>query len=194
MSTEASAPCSCYSITRILLTLVSAGSVLLFVGVCLLCLRSYRVQDRVSLDHEDGTGCRSVGSYRGMVAVQCWWAPSSDAEPSAAEWEWRTLPACRRPLGLMITCAHGSGWPLPSILSGSRDGFGRFQLIFHYVHAASAAAVIPAIQLSCFIRRSRRRRRRAGNGLCLTCGYDLRATPQRCPECGCAGHPLRHAC
>lgn len=46
--------------------------------------------------------------------------------------------------------------------------------------AALATGLLPAVWITHRIRERRRRR----IGCCRACGYDLRATPDRCPECG----------
>jgi hypothetical protein len=53
-------------------------------------------------------------------------------------------------------------------------------IIFPYWLPLAAFTLIPAAWLASV----RRRRRAFKKGLCPTCGYDLRATPDRCPECG----------
>jgi hypothetical protein len=60
---------------------------------------------------------------------------------------------------------------------------GRYQLTYVIVPAwvpVILAAVLPAWRL----RRRRQQRLRRETRRCAGCGYDLRATPDRCPECG----------
>lgn len=54
--------------------------------------------------------------------------------------------------------------------------------------AAALTAILPAL----WCMRFHRRRLRVAMGHCAACGYDLRATPQHCPECGLVPS-LKHA-
>jgi hypothetical protein len=59
----------------------------------------------------------------------------------------------------------------------------RRELIVPFWLLAVLTLPLPALW-SLRFRRRRVRARRAALGLCLDCGYDLRATPGTCPECG----------
>jgi hypothetical protein len=55
-----------------------------------------------------------------------------------------------------------------------------WELVFPHWLPLFVFLILPALQFDRF----RLRRRRLSRQYCAQCGYDLRATPDRCPECG----------
>lgn len=62
----------------------------------------------------------------------------------------------------------------------SEANAARWQLSIPAWAPVPVAALLPLIALLHYLRS----RRRTGQGLCAQCGYDLRGSPGRCPECG----------
>jgi len=104
------------------------------------------------------------------------------ARASSSGWDWRVIP--RAPA---FAIGRSTGWELMRRSSFSKTGpsgsytGGR-------ASASSWALVLvsgawPATSIVLLMRRTRRRRL-ARAGCCAKCGYDLRASPDRCPECG----------
>ena len=94
------------------------------------------------------------------------------------------------------------GWDkLPVESFANRLGFHTFtggmsaSFMDEHHHGIAVPAWLPVAAFSIlpliFVMGVVRRRRRRGAGRCAGCGYDLRASPDRCPECGAVNQGKR---
>jgi hypothetical protein len=165
---------------RRLFTILSALSLLLFVAVVVLWVRSYDPGDFVR--YYDPPSAYSFESSRGLFRIT-WGDLVAHYDSPTAGWD----ISLWSPEDVHYTFVADLG-------SGTLMGFGyekrRFDtaevqsvLTAPYWALAVASGIIPLVGTWRWLFNRRQVRRRAA-GQCPSCGYDLRATPERCPECG----------
>ncbi len=156
------------------------------VAACVMWVRSYFASDEIiwrteQIDRRDG----KVWNVRttGLRSSDGWWAHHDFSDVGSPD----TLPP---PLqekqghsyDRTTTSYWSSGKPLHITFVATRFGG---QTPVPYWLTALMLAILPAWRgAALVIRRTQDRRRQDRIGRCRACGYDLRATPGRCPECG----------
>jgi hypothetical protein len=163
---------------RRLFAILSALSLLLFVTVCALWIRSYFVADDLrgswtkQLDDLSiGLLCDSGGFHISIYRIS---RTSVDPDVEAGR---RLSWSKSRPKG-----QWNDGLWFGSHRNNFRIGPTAFATTLLAV-PAWAAVLLAAVLPTAWLLKTLRARHRPP-GLCPSCGYDLRATPHRCPECG----------
>ena len=156
---------------HIVWTGLAVVSALLLVATLALWARSYKNEDICR--YINGTLYSHVSSLKGAVAA---YYRQVDAEtPRPKELSWSTYPwdggaystydeIPNKWLGFGWICSNGGGYDVDAIV------------VPHWF----LSIVFLAYPVFRFVPLKRNR----GLQLCSHCGYDLRATPDRCPECG----------
>ena len=166
---------------RILLNALTALSLFLCLASAVLWVRGYFRLDsfgwsgtarpgaeRFCFGLESGGGGLAVFTGAILAGVEYPWLPEG--------WQWTSEGG--RPI------RYAYEWSARPSGFGYESGRGEFArgtaIIFPAWLPVGAFAPLPLVRLAIFIRR----RRGFDEGHCAKCGYDLRATPDRCPECG----------
>ena len=178
---------------RILFNAATALSLMLCVATVMLWVRSYWVDDRFFARYQ--LSYVDFASYRGEVGCEfgaVYGGGPQDLYMPSWVAGFRHVPVDRVPESDYIHISEAQGrfknmphyhgaWGFRWHPRSDRDWEYRERGIAAPAWCIAAmAAALPAWRLVCVVRRSNRQSR----GFCHACGYDLRATPGRCPECG----------
>jgi hypothetical protein len=193
---------------RRLFTVCSIGSLLLGLMLATLWVRSYRVAEEWIWQRPGGD--RGMRTMAGMLSLS--WDlgfPAQKNRPQGVVYE----QSSRGAPAVWSSITWGGIDPILLMCSDTGEIFtywqrGGFMWIKKdrprtgtYMARASApmwsvtlaSAILPLMWTALEIRTRTRERRRGELQLCRKCGYDLRATPNRCPECGAMARPSRGA-
>ena len=180
---------------RRLLNLLTALSLLLCLATCALWARTYVASDW--LKHA-GVGAGMTertewGADTAKGTVRFTW--KSTRMPQAGRWLGRTrgwafqtheaYDPSFAPSGAKLPNRLGFNWAAEKYAGIDGSAIHRRSVRFPLWVPAAALASLPAARLYLRLRRAPRE-----PAACACCGYDLRATPGRCPECGTAARTI----
>jgi hypothetical protein len=151
----------------------------------------------LSADHGGGvaqaerSGVFAWGGFLVLAFRDSWWMTSnSNATPYPSLDLYRELELYElaAPLEARMVDYRRPPWPqdhhlLGIVVATGNNGTSSYRnegIAIHWAYPTLAFAIPPLLAL---IKLHRERRRSAGNH-CRVCGYDLRASPNYCPECG----------
>ena len=176
---------------RRLFTVATALSLLLCLLTAVLWVRSYAHYDFAVHGVETSETVANtfeVSSGEGVIEFAATHYDSMDDDirlhGSHTHWYLHSEPTVSREDELHNQFVGKTGWHTGRIGYGYEGGGGvqERRLCVPHWGLAGLALVLPV----CWTTHRLRSRRRRYRGQCQICGYDLRATPDRCPECGTA--------
>jgi hypothetical protein len=179
------------AVKRWLFRMLVAISLVLCAGISLLCIRTLAAGDVLEVTRCEGPpsddltgGELPANLYRGLTlrtgraCVDWTWGIHYEVTSDAAG-HLRFERASYEPVSLW---PHGERfWNWLGFDGGHEIGADNTFVTTPLWSLLLVTAVLPAIATVGFVRA---RRQRTGALRCPACGYDLRATPERCPECG----------
>lgn len=176
---------------RRLFSALTVLSLVLFLAMVGLCLRTRFVQDLITFTR-GGTLYRVHAKENGVVVARIvgW--------PSRVGLSWESAPTGAAGLGVPVLFSvlrhsslfgdidleQGTGAVFVPTIDSAPVTVRATIVVVPWSWFVLTAVVPAAVLTSIALRRIHVRRSRRSRGLCIVCGYDLRATNDRCPECG----------